>query len=75
MKFLLKNIENWRSWKMSFFLVDHFEFFSKMCLFFSNKNNLGFHMRKHGWFLQNLGKDFIRTNMQTTVVLATSVDL
>ena len=32
-------------------------------------------MRKHGWFLQNLGKDFIRTNMQTTVVLATSVDL
>ena len=38
----------------------------------SNENNLGFHMRYHfflhyGWFLQNLGKDFIRTNMHTTV--------
>ena len=27
MKFSQKNIENWRSWKMSFFLVGHFEFF------------------------------------------------
>jgi hypothetical protein len=41
-------------------------------LFFSNENNLGFHMRYHfflhyGWFLKNLGKDFIRTNMHTTL--------
>ena len=40
--------------------------------FFPNENQLGFHMRYHlflhyGWFLQNLGKDFIRTNMHTTV--------
>ena len=33
---------------------------------------LGFHMRYHfflyqGWFPQNLGKDFIHTNMHTTV--------
>ena len=27
MKFSRKNIENWRSWKMSFFWVGHFEFF------------------------------------------------
>ena len=43
-------------------------------LFFSNENKLGFHIRYHsfmhyGWFLQNLGKDFIRTNMHTTVSL------
>ena len=25
MKFSQKNIENWRNWKMSFFLVGHFE--------------------------------------------------
>ena len=36
------------------------------------ENQLGFHMRNHlflhhGWFLQNLGKYFIRTNMHTTV--------
>ena len=41
-------------------------------LFFTNENQLGFHMWYHlflhyGWFLQNLGKDFIRTNMHTTV--------
>ena len=41
------------------------------------KNNLAVHIRYHlflhyGWFLQNLGKDFIRTNMHTTV-LDTSV--
>ena len=39
------------------------------------KNSLAVHMRYHlflhyGWFLQNLGKDFIPTNMPTTVVLA-----
>jgi hypothetical protein len=27
MKFSQKNIENWRSWKMTFFLGGHFEFF------------------------------------------------
>ena len=37
-----------------------------------NEKTKGFHMRYHlflhyGWFLQNLGKDFIRTNMHTTV--------
>ena len=46
--------------KLSFFFVGHFE------------NNLGFHIRYHfflhyGWFLQNLGKGFIRTNMHMTV--------
>ena len=54
--------------------------FSKKIFFllFPNRNNLGFHMRYHlflhyGWFLQNIEKDFIRTNMHTTVgVLAAS---
>ena len=37
-----------------------------------NENKQPVHMRYHlflqyGWFLQNLGKDFIRTNMHTTV--------
>ena len=41
------------------------------------KKTKGFHMRYHfflyyGWFLQNLRKDFIRTNMHTTVVLKPS---
>ena len=40
-------------------------------LFFPSENQLGFHMRYHlflhyGWFLQNLGKYFIRTNMHMT---------
>ena len=40
--------------------------------FFPNENQLGFHMRFHlflhyKWFLQNLRKYFIRTNMNTTV--------
>ena len=44
MKFSRKNIENWRSWEISFFfLLIHFEF----CFVFSNENNLGFHMRYH----------------------------
>ena len=34
MKFSRKNIENWQSWKMSFFLVGHFEFFSLSIIFF-----------------------------------------
>ena len=76
MKFSWKNIENWRSWKMSFFCAGHFEtFFSKKKNFFCfnlNENKQPVHMRCHlflhnGWFLQNLGTDFIRTNMHTTV--------
>ena len=45
-----------------------------ICFFvFSNENNLGFHMIYHfflhyGCFFQNLGKDFIRTSMHTTVI-------
>ena len=85
---LQKNIVVWRSWKwkkywglvelkMTFFgfgfLVIGF-FKKKLCLFFPNGNQLGFHMRYHlfllyGWFLQNLGKDYIRTNMHTTVCI------
>ena len=47
--------------------------FSKKIFFFINEKTKGFHMRYHsflhyGWFLQNLGKDFIPTNMHTTVV-------
>ena len=62
---------NWRSWKMTFFMGGNFDFF--FC-FISMKINFFFHMRYHlflhyGWFLQNLGKDFIRTNMHTTVLL------
>ena len=43
-------------------------------LFHLNINKQPFHMRYHlflqyGWFLQNLGKDFIWTNMHTTVAL------
>ena len=48
--------------------------FSKknVLFFFSIENQLGFHMRYHlflhyGWFLQYLEKDFIRTNMHTSV--------
>ena len=47
-------------------------FMEKKQIFFTYENQLGFHMRYHlflqyGWFLQNLGKDLIRTNMHTTV--------
>ena len=48
--------------------------FSKKIFFllFPNENYIGFHMRYHlflhyGWFLQNIDKDIIRTNMHTTV--------
>ena len=34
MKFSKKIIENWRSWKMRFFWVDHFEFFKSAILIF-----------------------------------------
>ena len=44
----------------------------KKKLFFLHENLLGFDMRYHlflhyGWFLHNLGKDFIRTNMHMIV--------
>ena len=76
MKFLKKNIQNWRSWKMTFFWVGHFEFFFSnknwFFIFFPMKNNLAVLMRYHlflqyGWLLQNLGKDFIQSIMHTTV--------
>ena len=58
------------------FLDGHFEFFffkkKKKNLLHLIKKTKGFHMRYHfflyyGWFLQNLRKDFIQTNMHTTV--------
>ena len=53
-----------------FFVFGIWVFQKKM--FFINEKTKGFHMRYHlflhyGWFLQNLGKDFIPTNMHTTV--------
>ena len=56
---------------MSFFLVGHCDFCFWLYL---NENKQAVHMRYHlflhyGWFLQNLEKDFIRTNMHTTVHL------
>ena len=47
----------------------------KFFLLFPNENYIGFHMRYHlflqyGWFLQNLGKEAVRTNMHTTVIIA-----
>ena len=78
-KFHEKKIENCRSWKMSFFLSQPFwfffqNFFSKKDFFLLhlNENKQPVHMRYHfflhyGWFLQNLGKNLIRTNMHTTV--------
>ena len=44
MKFSQKNIENWRSWKMTFFLGGHFEFF------FSKKiKKIALSQRKDQW--------------------------
>ena len=58
MKLLKKNIENWRSWKIDilfwFFVFGYWVF-----QFFLH----------YGWFLQNLGKDFIPSSMHTTVDL------
>ena len=67
LKFLQINIENWRSWKMTFFGFLVIGFFNFVFLFFLNENQLGFHMRYHlflhyWWFIQNLGKDFIQIN-------------
>ena len=39
-------------------------FFKKNSFFVFSQWKLFLH---YGWFLQNLGKDFIRTNMHTTV--------
>ena len=53
------------------FLVSHFEF-KKKKLPYHNENKQPVHMRYHlflqyDWFLQNLGKEAVRTNMHTTV--------
>ena len=77
MKFSLKNIENWRSWKMRFFWVGHRDFFfqkQNKKMLDLNENMQPIHMRyhlflNHGWFLQNRGKDLILTNMHTTVIV------
>ena len=59
---------------MRFFESALFEFFfQKKKLLHLNENKQPVHMRYHlflhyGWFLQNFGKDFIRTNMHTTVL-------
>jgi hypothetical protein len=60
---ILVELENGNFW--IWFLVFGF-------CFFPNENQLGSHMRyrlflHHGWFVQNLGKDSIPTNMHTTV--------
>ena len=68
---------------MTFFwyLVFGYWVFQKKYFFlFPNENYIGFHMRYHlflhyGWFLQNIEKDFIRTNMHTTVKSASNQDL
>ena len=59
---------------MSFFESAILNFFFKKNFFLLhlNENKQPVHMRYHlflhyGWFLQNLGKDFIQTNMHTTV--------
>ena len=64
LKFSRKNIENWRSWKMTFFwfLVPGYWGFQNFCfLFFPNENQGGFHMRYHlflhyGWFFRIIEK-------------------
>ena len=55
------------------FLVFVYWVFQKKLLFFINAKTKGFHMRyrlflHHGWFVQNLGKDFIPSIMHTTVI-------
>ena len=60
--------------KWGFFWVSHFQFFffQKKKSAYLNENKQPDHMRYHlflhyGWFLQNLGKYFIQTNMHMTV--------
>ena len=71
-----KNFENWWSWKMIFFSRPLWISFSRkfFCFVFFQWKNLGFYMRYHfflhyGWFFQNLGKEAVRTNMHTTVLV------
>ena len=58
---------------MRFFWVGHFEFVIwKNKLLYPNEKKNPIHIRsrlflQYGWFPQNLGKDFIKTNMHTTV--------
>ena len=60
---------------MSFFesaILNYFFSKKQNILLHLNENKQPVHMRyylflQYGWFLQNLGKDFIRTNMHTTV--------
>ena len=57
---------------MAFLVGGHFGFKKNIFLLHLIKKTKGFHMRDHfflyyGWFLQNLRKDFIQTNMHTTV--------
>ena len=79
-KFSRKNIVNWRSPGNDFvqFLIFQFlviRLFKKFCFcFFPMKNTKEVHMKQHlffdyGWFLQNLEKGCIQTNMHTTVVI------
>ena len=71
--------QNWRRWKITFFLGGHFfkkkKKKEKKRLLQFNEKTKGFHMRYHkflhyGWLLQNLGKDFIQTNVHTTVTIS-----
>ena len=64
-----------RAQKWHLFLVFGFQLFvfsKKNCFVFPNINQFGIHIRYHlflhfKWFFENLGKDFIRTNMDMTV--------
>ena len=57
----------WELAELKNFWVGHFEFFLKF--FFAYENKHGFHMRYRLFLyhVQNLRKDFIPTNMHTTV--------
>ena len=57
---------------MTFFLVFDYWVCQMFILLHPNENQLAFHMRyclflNYGWFLQNVEKDFIRTNMHKSV--------
>ena len=73
LQILINWISHWAG-KWLFFWVGHFDFFLRF--FFASSQwkeaARSYHMRYHlfrqyGWFLQNLGKDFIPTNMHTNV--------
>ena len=64
--------KKWQPKKKLIFQLRQFQIKKK--LLHLNENKQPVHMRYHlflqyGWFLQNLGKDFIRTNIHTTVKL------